>query len=190
MRLVRAARFMSLLSLIVIATMVVAACGTTGRQATSETPGTLPETGSGTGTDTVPGGTITDTDTITGTGSTTGTMPGGSGSVTSPITSTSGMTNEATIELTAEGFEFSTAVITATAGSLVVVEFTNKDNAPHNLAIYTDESLQEQIFVGEIVTGPDATVRYEFYAPSNAGVYYFQCDVHPEQMTGQFVVQQ
>jgi plastocyanin len=48
---------------------------------------------------------------------------------------------------------------------------------PHNIAIYTDSSLSEALFQGEIVTGP-ATAQYEV-PPEPAGEYYFQCDVHP-----------
>jgi plastocyanin len=48
--------------------------------------------------------------------------------------------------------------------------------------------LKEKIFVGQMITGPDKSVSYEFYAPSAAGYYYYQCDVHPTLMYGDFVV--
>ena len=41
---------------------------------------------------------------------------------------------------------------------------------------------------GDTITGP-ATTTYTFTAPDEAGTYYFRCDVHPEQMNGDFVVQ-
>jgi len=33
-----------------------------------------------------------------------------------------------------------------------------------------------------------ATTTYTFTAPSTPGTYFFRCDVHPETMTGQFIV--
>ena len=45
------------------------------------------------------------------------------------------------------------------------------------MAIYRDESLDEVLFRGDLVTGP-AKVDYDVPALP-AGTYYFQCDVHP-----------
>ncbi|MDQ4076493.1 MAG: hypothetical protein M3220_09635 [Chloroflexota bacterium] len=38
--------------------------------------------------------------------------------------------------------------------------------------------------------GPEETITYEFDAPSEPGTYYFQCDVHPTTMTGDFIVEE
>jgi len=57
---------------------------------------------------------------------------------------------------------------------------------PHNIAIYTDDSAAESLFVGELVTGPKQ-VTYEVGA-LDPGTYFFRCDVHPTTMTGTFVV--
>jgi plastocyanin len=59
---------------------------------------------------------------------------------------------------------------------------------PHNFAAYTDQTANNVIFQGQIVTGP-ATATYNFTAPSTPGTYFFRCDIHPTQMTGQFIVQ-
>ncbi len=96
---------------------------------------------------------------------------------------------EAQMQLTAENIAFDKDTITVPAGSHVVVEFTNNDSVPHNFAVYASESADEEIFVGERITGPNETVTYEFDAPSEPGDYFFRCDVHPQQMTGQFVVE-
>lgn len=56
---------------------------------------------------------------------------------------------------------------------------------PHNIAIYTDEGASNNLFRGDLVSGP-ATVTYKV-PPLKAGTYYFRCDIHP-QMSGAFVV--
>lgn len=91
------------------------------------------------------------------------------------------------ISVSANNLEFDTDRIEAPAGETIVIEFTNHESAPHNIAIYTDESRQEQLFEGEIISGPDASVTYEIPA-MEAGEYYFLCSVHPE-MNGAFIVE-
>jgi hypothetical protein len=49
------------------------------------------------------------------------------------------------------------------------------------VAIYTDDSATESLFVGDLVDGPK-TVTYDVPA-LDPGSYYFRCDVHP-QMNG------
>jgi len=39
----------------------------------------------------------------------------------------------------------------------------------------------------QVGTGP-RQVEYGFVAPTAPGNYFFRCDVHPDQMTGTFVV--
>jgi plastocyanin len=48
--------------------------------------------------------------------------------------------------------------------------------------------VQKPIFVGQIITGPSATIDYKFTAPITPGTYFFRCDVHPS-MNGSFIVQ-
>jgi plastocyanin len=77
----------------------------------------------------------------------------------------------------AQGIAFDTDTISLPADQRSTLTFDNRDTVPHNIAIYTDNSLSEALFQGEIVTGP-TTAQYEI-PPSPAGEYYFQCDVHP-----------
>ena len=91
------------------------------------------------------------------------------------------------ITLTAQNTAFSSATLTAPAGSTIMMTFINKDTMPHNFALYTDSSALTKIFVGDILKTP-GTVTYTFTAPSTPGTYFFRCDVHPELMTGTFVV--
>jgi len=93
------------------------------------------------------------------------------------------------ITLTAQNMKFDKSTITVPAGSAVTITFTNNDSGvPHNFALYTDASAATAIFRGTIVNGP-GTTKYTFTAPSTPGTYFFRCDVHPTQMTGQFIVQ-
>ena len=95
----------------------------------------------------------------------------------------------ATVSLSAQDIAFDMSTITVPAGADVTVNFDNEDNGiPHNFAVYTDSSASQSIFVGDTITGPDTTT-YTFTAPSDPGTYYFRCDVHPQQMNGDFVVQ-
>ncbi|MGH2590233.1 MAG: cupredoxin domain-containing protein, partial [Actinomycetota bacterium] len=85
----------------------------------------------------------------------------------------------------AQGIAFDTDTISLPAGQPATLTFENRDPDPHNIAIYTDDSVSESLFQGEIVTGP-TTVDYAI-PPLDAGEYYFQCDVHPN-MNGSVTV--
>jgi len=96
--------------------------------------------------------------------------------------------NETMLNITAQDVEFDMDTITVPAGANVTMAFDNRDEGvPHNVAVYTDPSMAEEIFVGEIITGP-AEITYTFTAPEEPGTYYFQCDVHPS-MNGDFIVE-
>ena len=78
----------------------------------------------------------------------------------------------------AQNIAFDTETIELPPEAVVTITFDNRDaGTPHNISIYSDESLGETLFQGEIVTGP-ATIPYEV-GPFPAGEYYFHCDVHP-----------
>ncbi|HET9310306.1 MAG TPA: cupredoxin domain-containing protein, partial [Actinomycetota bacterium] len=87
----------------------------------------------------------------------------------------------------ASDLSFDTETIQLPADTPTTLTFENRDDGiPHNIAIYTDESLGESLFVGDLVTGP-ASADYEIPAIP-AGEYYFHCDVHPD-MSGSVVVE-
>jgi plastocyanin/uncharacterized membrane protein len=72
--------------------------------------------------------------------------------------------------------------LAAPAGEGFEVAFVNEDDGvQHNVAIYRDDSVEESLFVGDLVQGPE-TVTYDVSA-LEPGEYYFRCDVHP-QMDG------
>lgn len=104
-------------------------------------------------------------------------------------TSDGGAGEPTAITLTAQNMKFDKGTITVPAGSAVTITFTNNDaGMPHNFALYTDASAATAIFRGTIVSGPKTTI-YTLTAPSTPGTYFFRCDAHPTQMTGQFIVQ-
>jgi glucose/arabinose dehydrogenase/plastocyanin len=93
-----------------------------------------------------------------------------------------------TVNIVAQDFAFDTETITVPAGAEVTMVFDNQDQGiPHNVAVYDSSLRSEQIFVGDIITGP-AETTYTFTAPEEPGTYYFQCDVHPD-MNGDFIVE-
>jgi plastocyanin len=93
---------------------------------------------------------------------------------------------EADLTVSAENNEFDPPTITLTAGEATTVFFRNLDAMPHNIAIYTDDSAAESLFVGETIT--DDAVTYEIPA-LEPGKYFFRCDVHPD-MVGTVIVEE
>lgn len=92
------------------------------------------------------------------------------------------------IDLVAENIAFDKTTMTVPAGAHVTVNFINRDSGvPHTFSVYETAAAQKVIFRGQAVTGL-ARMKYEFDAPSNPGTYFFRCDIHPTQMTGQFIV--
>ena len=80
--------------------------------------------------------------------------------------------------IVAQGLEFDTNEFSLDAQTPTAVTMDNQDQGTdHNISIYTDDSLEEALFEGELVTGP-TSVTYEVPGV-DAGSYYFQCDVHP-----------
>jgi cytochrome c oxidase subunit 2 len=92
------------------------------------------------------------------------------------------------IDLVAKNIAFDKSKISVPAGVKVMVHFDNKDKGiPHNFAVYKTSAAKQQIFSGQIITGPKK-ITYTFTSPDSAGTYFFRCDVHPKIMTGTFEV--
>jgi plastocyanin len=90
------------------------------------------------------------------------------------------------IQLAAKDLKFSTATLSAPAGKSFQIQFNNQESAPHNVAIYKDQSASEKLFGQDPFGGPK-TVTYQV-GPLTAGSYFFRCDVHPD-MKGTLNVQ-
>lgn len=93
--------------------------------------------------------------------------------------------DSADVTVTSTDMVFDTDTITVAAGEAFTVALVNEDAMPHNIAMYTDDSASESLFVGDMVT--DGTITYEIHA-LDAGEYFFRCDLHPD-MIGTFVVE-
>jgi plastocyanin len=100
--------------------------------------------------------------------------------------STEGPGGGVSTSITASGLQFNTDSLTFAAGKPTQFTFNNDDDGvPHNLAIYTDDTLKENLFRGKIVTG---VAKGDYTIPAlKAGTYYFHCDVHPD-MSGTVTV--
>jgi plastocyanin len=115
--------------------------------------------------------------------------------VTTPLNTVAGGP-AVTIDLVARDMAFNVSTITVPAGASVTVNFHNRESPgssqvtgiAHNFAVYDSPAAAGMIFSGEIITGGGDAI-YRFTAPATPGTYFFRCDVHPELMNGQFIVQ-
>jgi plastocyanin len=82
------------------------------------------------------------------------------------------------LTISADGLTFSAATLTVPADEAFQIVFDNREGAPHNVAIYTDDSASQKVFVEEPFGGP-RVVTYQVPALA-AGSYFFRCDVHPD----------
>ena len=90
------------------------------------------------------------------------------------------------VTVAAAALEFDTDTIELPADTPSTITFDNQEaGTQHNIAIYEDDTLAQELFTGDLITGPE-TIPYEV-PPLPEGEYFFQCDVHPT-MTGTVVV--
>lgn len=109
--------------------------------------------------------------------------PGASG-VPAPSGATGGGPS---VDITAHNIAFSQASVTAPANTAFTIHFDNQDQGiPHDVAIAQGSPTGQQVFKGDLVTGPAAA---DYHVPAlPAGTYSFVCTVHPN-MTGTLTVQ-
>lgn len=92
------------------------------------------------------------------------------------------------VTIVAKDTKFSIDKITVPAGSKVTVQMTNEDNLMHNIAFYAKKGDSNAFFTADLFKGPAVSKTFNFTAPATPGTYWFQCDAHPDQMNGQFIV--
>jgi len=97
--------------------------------------------------------------------------------------------NAVDLEIAAENTEYDVTELTAPAGADVTLVFDNDDaGTQHNWSLYEDEAATKEIFEGDVITGVDS-IDYTFTAPEEPGTYHFHCDIHPNVMKGEFIVE-
>jgi plastocyanin len=90
------------------------------------------------------------------------------------------------VSVVAQDIEFDISTIELPPDVPTRIAFDNRDaGTQHNIAIFTDPELSQELFNGELITGPEA-IEYEV-PPLPPGDYYFVCIVHPN-MNGSVVV--
>lgn len=90
------------------------------------------------------------------------------------------------VTVVAQNIQFDISKIELPAGTPTTITFENRDaGVQHNIAIFTNSSLDNELFDGDLLTGP-GTAQYEVPA-LDPGEYYFHCNVHPN-MNGTVVV--
>jgi plastocyanin len=90
------------------------------------------------------------------------------------------------LSIVAQNLQFSTDRLEVPADTPTPLAFDNQDaGTPHNFDLFKDAGYTQDLFKGDLVTGP-AQTTYNL-PPLPPGTYYFRCDVHPTTMTGQLV---
>lgn len=92
---------------------------------------------------------------------------------------------DADATITSVDMAFEQTTVTVSAGEAFNLALVNEDAMPHNVAIYTDSSASDDLFVGDHVA--NGTIVYEVPA-LEPGEYVFRCDLHPD-MVGTLIVE-
>ncbi|HEY3523562.1 MAG TPA: cupredoxin domain-containing protein [Candidatus Limnocylindrales bacterium] len=110
---------------------------------------------------------------------------GAGGASGSPAASGGGGGGAGSVEIDAQGIQFTTQSVTAPAGTKFTLTFKNQDNGiPHDVQI--KDGSGTEVFKTDIITGV-ADKSYDV-GPLQPGSYPFVCTIHPN-MTGTLTVQ-
>ncbi len=90
-----------------------------------------------------------------------------------------------TLSITAEGTRFNTNCLAAPANRPFTINFDNKDRIAHNVQILESHSATEALFDAEIIPSGTRTLNVPALRP---GTFAFHCKIHPNQMSGTFIV--
>jgi hypothetical protein len=94
------------------------------------------------------------------------------------------------LEIAAENTEYDVSELgPAPAGEDITLQFDNDDpGVQHNWSLYETEESEDPIFEGKVLTGVD-TIDYLVPAIDEPGTYHFHCDIHPNVMTGELIIE-
>lgn len=90
--------------------------------------------------------------------------------------------------LVATDNKFDKTTLTASAGKEYTLDFENKGKVKHNVHILTKaggDTLAQGAEGAILDGGKSETLKF---TPPTAGKFYYQCDLHPDQMNGTFTV--
>ena len=76
-----------------------------------------------------------------------------------------------------QSYKYEPAVASIKAGSTMTWE--NRDNFPHNVKVFGENGQTKDLPIG-------GTAEIEF---PEAGTFYYQCTLHPDQMKGKVIVE-
>ncbi len=91
-----------------------------------------------------------------------------------------------TLSITASGTKFDKDCLAAPANQAFTINYDNKDQLAHNIAILESHSATDTLFKAEVFRGP--AVKTLNVGALRPGTYAFHCEVHPSAMSGSFVV--
>jgi plastocyanin len=92
---------------------------------------------------------------------------------------------KADVTVSANNLKFDAKTLAAPANRGFTIQFVNKEAITHNVAIYTNRSLSDELFKGGGVSKKTVVYKVNALQP---GTYYFVCTYHPDQMFGTFIV--
>jgi len=113
------------------------------------------------------------------------------GGSNTPTPSPSCTPSSTALTITARNLAFDKTCLATSAGQAFTIQLTNNDNGTtHNIAILTADPIidpsAKKLFSGTQFAGVK-TMTYNVAALA-AGTYYFHCEIHPTQMTGDLIV--
>jgi plastocyanin len=110
-----------------------------------------------------------------------GTASGGA-----PDLSECAQVTDGVITITAEDVAFDAPCMVANAGEAFTIHLVNNDMLPHDVAVYREEAMTNEIARGEPVEQGEMDYPVE---AQDAGEYYFLCTIHPEMNGTLYVVE-
>ena len=93
----------------------------------------------------------------------------------------------AVVSLTASLFFFDVPCLIVPANRAFAIHLENDDPAEHNVTVYPDASRADELFHGDLITGPGRSIDYAL-DPLAPGEFWFDCYLHPTQMSGVLLV--
>jgi plastocyanin len=93
----------------------------------------------------------------------------------------------ATLNLVAKNIAYDQSSLSVAANTPFTIHFDNQDaGVPHDVAIHQGSASGQQLFQGQVITGP-SSIDYQI-AGLPAGTYTLVCVVHPQQMVATLTV--